>query len=245
MFRTIMLFVDEKESVERQLKRGREIMEHNKRVLDMHEVEKLLPLRETDVNIEAAQKRYQVFKEQTFESLNSLKEKFPYHFINAQNTISETQKNIMKELQYQSSLELDEETFQLIRHLPTAREVVQNCRQHLVTRLNEYQQFQRDLFIKVIKVIETEFYESIRMHAVSGEALITTYNEVFRNPLAVQMVIDVLTDRSFHVVAEHKYLNIPARLEGDGHIACEKFEKWRFFIRFEKSIPIHHRVGVF
>ena len=51
-----------------------------------------------------------VFKEQTWDALQSLKEIFHYHFINAQGTIEEVEQNIIKELEYQSTLELDPRT---------------------------------------------------------------------------------------------------------------------------------------
>ena len=54
-----------------------------------------------------ARNRYRVFKEKTYDALVSLKQIFHYHFINAQASIPEVQANIVRELEYQSSLELD------------------------------------------------------------------------------------------------------------------------------------------
>ena len=42
------------------------------------------------------------------QALQSLREEFFYHFINAEGTIQEVEANILDELKYQSSLELDE-----------------------------------------------------------------------------------------------------------------------------------------
>ncbi len=51
--------------------------------------------------------RYRVFKEQTYDALVSLKQLFHYHFINAQAPLEVVQENILHELEYQSSLELE------------------------------------------------------------------------------------------------------------------------------------------
>jgi len=68
-------------------------------------------LRSTDLNPEKAKSRYHVFKELTWNALQSLQEIYHYHFINAEGPIAEVESNILKELQYQSSLELDPRTF--------------------------------------------------------------------------------------------------------------------------------------
>ena len=49
---------------------------------------------------------------------------FHYHFINGQASIPEVQANIVRELEYQSSLELDPRTFDRLRGLPLASEIV-------------------------------------------------------------------------------------------------------------------------
>ncbi|MNE73461.1 adenylate kinase [compost metagenome] len=71
IFRSLMLFVEEKESVMRQLNRGHQIIEHNKKVQETGNGV-LLPLRKTDVDRDAARLRYNIFKEQTYDSLQKL-----------------------------------------------------------------------------------------------------------------------------------------------------------------------------
>ena len=89
-----MLYVEEKESVERQLKRGREIVAHNERVRETG-VGTLLEERATDLNEEACRKRYRVFMEQTYSVLQSLKEVFHFHVINAQGDIASVERAII------------------------------------------------------------------------------------------------------------------------------------------------------
>ena len=79
----MVLFVSEKTSIERQLKRGAQIAVHNKEVTETG-VGELMEQRATDLSEETARRRYQVFKEQTWDALKSLKEIYHYHFINAE-----------------------------------------------------------------------------------------------------------------------------------------------------------------
>src|SRR5690606_25852487 len=64
----MVLFVDEKESIARQLKRGRETRQHNEEVLRTG-VGTLMEDRPTDHDEALAQRRYRVFKEQTWDAL--------------------------------------------------------------------------------------------------------------------------------------------------------------------------------
>ena len=68
IFHIIVLFLDEAESVQRQIHRGRECMEHNEQVRTsgIGEIEEA---RKTDLSESAARNRYRTFKEITHESL--------------------------------------------------------------------------------------------------------------------------------------------------------------------------------
>src|SRR3954463_5668590 len=144
----MVLFVDEKESIARQLKRGAQTRLHNDEVLrtgvgELHED------RATDHDEALAQRRYRVFKEQTWDALQSLKEIFHYHFINAQGPIEEVEQNILRELEYQSTLELDPRTVDRLRGVPVASEIVVGARQELVKRLDTYELEHSQVFAKV------------------------------------------------------------------------------------------------
>ena len=91
----IVLYVHEDVSIERQVKRGREIKAHNERAKKKGQGEPI-ELRETDLDPEMGRKRYQVFMEHTFEALNSLKDLFHYHFIDANGDIASVEKKIME-----------------------------------------------------------------------------------------------------------------------------------------------------
>jgi len=84
----MVLFVDELESVARQLKRGRETRAHNMEAMRAG-IGRLHEDRPTDHDEALARRRYQAFKEQTWDALQSLQEIFHYHFINAKGSIHE------------------------------------------------------------------------------------------------------------------------------------------------------------
>ena len=64
----MVLFVDEKTTVERQLKRGRQVRAHNEEVRRTG-IGELLEERPTDYDEDLARRRYRVFKEQTWDAL--------------------------------------------------------------------------------------------------------------------------------------------------------------------------------
>ena len=113
----MVLFVDEATSVARQLKRGVEVRAHNEEVRRTG-IGELLEERATDFDKALAERRYRVFKEQTWDALQELKEIFHYHFVNAQGSFAEVEQNILRELEYQSTLELDPRTVDRLQGHP-------------------------------------------------------------------------------------------------------------------------------
>ncbi|MCK5806702.1 MAG: nucleoside monophosphate kinase, partial [Lentisphaeria bacterium] len=134
IFHIMILFVDEAESIGRQMHRGRQVTAHNEEVRQSGMGE-LWEERPTDFDEELARNRYRVFKEKTYDALVSLKQIFHYHFINAQVPLEEVRENILRELKYQSSLELDPRTFDALRTIPVASEIIHHARGDLVSRL--------------------------------------------------------------------------------------------------------------
>jgi len=231
----MVLFVDEKTSVERQLRRGREIERHNEEV-EATGIGEKIELRATDLDEEAAQHRYRVFKESTWEALQSLREVFFYHFINAQGSIQEVEQNIVNELQYQSSLELEPDTFEIVRGIPLASEISLHARQELVRRLDDYAREHRELFLEVVELINTKFIPIIQRHAISGRAVINNEDEVLSNPLALGMLIDVFSDRGYHAVVDKQLTKIPERVNvKTGEIEFRPNTTYRIRIYFEGS----------
>jgi len=229
------LFVDEKTSVERQLKRGREIEAHNKEVEESGIGEKK-ELRATDLDPKRAQHRYRVFKESTWDALQSLKEIFFYHLVDAQGDIDEVERNIHAELKYQSSLELDPRTFERVRGIPLASEIVIHARQDLVRRLDQYSHDHGDIFEQVIDLIQDRFMPIIERHAISGRAVVNTEDELLSDPLAIAMLIDIFSERGFHAVVDKQLNRVPEKVDlSTGAISFRPNTVYRIRIYFEGS----------
>jgi adenylate kinase len=233
-FHILVLFVDENESVRRQLKRGQEAIAQNEKAA--REGGPLAEVRKTDLTADAARNRYRVFKERTYEPLQSLRDIFHYHFINAQGSLAEVQARIIKELQYQSSLELSEDTYDLISPIPLASQIVQHARQDLVRRLDEYAERNAETFRQVIELIQDKFLPIIKAHAISGQAHVNIETLVFDDPLAISMFIDIFSERGFHAVVDQHRIEIPETIvAGTGKVITRVKKVWRVSIRFEGS----------
>lgn len=231
----VILFVEEKTSIERQLKRGREIEQHNREVEETG-IGEMKELRPTDLDVNAARRRYQVFKEQTWEALTSLKEQFFYHFINAQGPIGEVEQNILREMQYQSSLELDPLTYDLLRNIPLAQEIVVHARQELVHRLDGYAIDQPDKFRQVLDFVRGKLMPIVMRHAITGLAMINTENPLLADSEAVAMLIDIFSERGFHATVDIHRIEIPERFDPEnGAIQCRVKHVYRIQVRFPGS----------
>jgi adenylate kinase len=95
---------------------------------------------------------------QVYESLQSIKSKFHFHFINGEGSKLEVQDRIIKELTYQSAMELSNETFEKVRQIPLASEIIANARHELVKRLDHYKArtprtFARGLSVRNVEIV--------------------------------------------------------------------------------------------
>jgi adenylate kinase len=235
IFHIMVLFVDEAESVARQLKRGREVLAHNEEV-HRSGLGELWEERATDFDPKLARNRYKVFKEKTYDALVSLKEIFHYHFINAQAPLELVQDNIIRELEYQSSLELDPRTFDQLRDLPLASEIVRHARQDLVRRLDGYKVQKPELMQAVVTFIQDKMMPIVVRHAISGRADINTEDKLFHDPEALAMLIDIFSERGYHATADLHRIEIPERFDlQTGQIHCRKKKVFRFRIIFRGS----------
>ena len=231
IFRITVLYVRENVSIERQLKRGQKIQEYN------DTIEKsggeALPIRPTDLDEGLARERYEVFKNQTFDALQSLRDSFHYHFIDANRSIEEVEESIKEGFAYQSSLELGGDTFDSIHNIPVASELTAHVRHNLVKRLDNFQHRHTDLFTKAINLIETQMVPIIRRHAAAGRANIRLENKFLDKEMAIDMVVDVLTERGYSITAECKELIVPMRVDPETHSIINTTRRiWIFEVRF-------------
>ena len=231
----MVLFVSESTSVARQLGRGREIAKHNEKVAETG-IGTPIELRATDLSEELVRRRYQVFKEQTWTALTSLRQLYHYHFVNAEGTIGEVQANILRELKYQSSLELDPRTFERVRALPLAEELVVHGRQELVKRLDSYELEHTRLLMQIVELVSTKFMPIITRHALSGRAHVNSEDPILHEPLAIPMLIDLFSERGYHAVVDKHIQDVPERVDlVTGEIKCRAKVVYRIQIHFEAS----------
>lgn len=235
MFRIALLFVSEEVSVRRQLKRGQEIRELNRIVRESGNGN-LQEERATDLDIDLCRGRYRTFKETTFNALESLRKIFHFHFIDAEDDLPEVQARILQEFSYQSSLELNLEVFDLIRNIPIASQLGVHARQELVGRLEDYESDNRLTFEAVVRLIEDKMIPIVKAHAFTGHARINTEDELLDNPLALRMMIDVFSERGFHVTVDIHRMETPVRINPDTwEIICKTKKVFRIEIRFNPS----------
>ena len=211
-FHIVVLFVDEKESVKRQLNRGREAMNQNTEAMETG-VGSLIELRATDLDPNAALNRYRTFKEKTYGALKDLREIFFYHFINAHGPIEEVRARIDQELRYQGSLELDEGTYDRVSKIPVAVSLSMHARQDLVDRLDTYSDRKATLFDQVVELIQAEFMPIIERHAISGRAVINTESKIMQDPDALAIMIDIFSERGYHITVDIRREEIPESID--------------------------------
>lgn len=230
-FQIIVLFIDETESVKRQLIRGQRAMEHNEEVR-LSGVGEMKEIRKTDLDEDAARNRYRTFKDVTYESLKDLQEVFHYHYVNAHGSINDVRGRIINELKYQSSLELEQGTFDSLAKIPVASRIVQHARQELVRRLDDYQAQETDLFERVVTLVTDKFMPIIQRHAISGYALVNTEDSVFEHPLASAMLLDIFSERGYHATVDMQREEIPEKIDP---------KSFKIYTRVKKVFRVHVR----
>jgi len=235
LFRIALLFVSEDVSVQRQLKRGREIREHNKIVRETS-VGKLLDERPTDLDVDLCRKRYATFKQDTFEALQSLREIFHYHYIDAEADLAIVQENIRHEFDYQSSLELSPDVYDLLRNIPIASAMSLYARQELIERLETYEEESKPLFEKVVHLIEDKMMPVVKAHGITGHARINSEDPLLDDPLVLRMMIDVFSERGFHATVDVHKMDVPERVNPETwEIICRTKRVYRIEIRYQPS----------
>ncbi|KAF9984784.1 hypothetical protein BGZ75_003679 [Mortierella antarctica] len=210
-FRICVLYVDEEISVNRQLMRGKLIKEHNAQVMRSGKGE-IKEERVTDYDEMLIRARYQIFKDH-YSCLLKLSKIFPFHLINAVGGIDSVMRIILKEFEYQSSLELEHDTYEAISHIPLATKIGIHARQDLIRRLEHYCETEPELFSKAVKFIDHEVSPMVARHAISGQALVRSDNPVLSDPKIVEVVISILSERGYAVTMDERVHETPKRVD--------------------------------
>lgn len=240
MFRITVLYVEQEESVRRQLTRAKALEKENRRVQDTG-LGTLREARATDLSEALARERYRVFKEEVYEAIRTIKDDFHFHLIDATPPVEVVRTHMMREFAYQSSLELDDQTFEHIRRILPAKVVVQHARQKMVQRLSSYMRDYPKLFDDVIDLIEAEFMHIIQRQALAGRATIRSANPLLNSAVALNMLLDVLSERGYFVTLDIRQERYPDRVEpsvpGDPagqRIVLKTARSYQFTIEFPR-----------
>lgn len=233
-FRVVVLYVDEEESVRRQMARARLAALHNARVLDAGAGE-LVEERPTDTDVAKCKRRFEVFRTH-YSTCLKLQRFFPFTLIDALGSLEDTRAQIARELRYQSSLDLDEATYAAIRHLPLAADLVREARQALVASLDRARARHSQLFGRVLQAIDEEVLPLLKRCALAGHAEWRTRSSLFSSAVACKILIDVLTDRGFAVSYTPREVVTPVRVDlTTGAIESERVVIHVFRLSFERA----------
>ncbi len=217
----MVLFVSESTSIARQLGRGREIAEHNRKVAETG-IGAPIELRATD-SVRRARRGVAIRCSRSRRGRRSRRcgSCITITSSTPRAPIAEVQANILKELKYQSSLELDPRTFERLRALPLAEELVVHGRQELVKRLDSYELEHTQLLRQIVELVSTKFMPIITRHALSGRAHVNSEDPIFNEPLAIPMLIDLFSERGYHAVVDKHIQEVPERVDlATGEIKC-------------------------
>jgi hypothetical protein len=141
-----------------------------------------------------------------------------------------------QELRYQSSLDLSEEAYNAIRHLPLAKDLQQTARQQLVGRLELYCCQQRPLFGRVLDILQGQVLPLLQQGALAGSAEWVSQELLFsQHPVCVDMLLDVLTDRGFKATYCRESVVVPVSIDSaSGNITVRAQPQHRFRFSLEQ-----------
>jgi len=160
-----------------------------------------------------------------------------YHFIAADGRIDEVRERVLKEFAYQSSLELDDNTFAKMDTLPLAGDIQHHFRQNLVRELDQYQSRSPQLLDEVLDIIRRDFLPLISLNVSSGLAYIKTDHDIFfERPKAVRMAVACLAERGFNVTVTQEEKHIPREVDlKTGRIQCFQKPYYQFEVTYPRG----------
>ncbi|CAE7929672.1 unnamed protein product, partial [Symbiodinium sp. KB8] len=120
---------------------------------------------------------------------------------------------IKSEFVYQSSLELGDDTFALVREIDSSEEITQAARQKMVQRLNSYAREHHDIMRMVVDLLKQDFMHILQRQALAGRAIIRSNSSLLENPVAINIVLDVLSERGYSVTLDVVRFQVPQYLE--------------------------------
>ncbi|CAG8494196.1 7881_t:CDS:2, partial [Racocetra fulgida] len=110
---------------------------------------------------------------------------------------------------------VNQKTYDSIAHIPIATKIGIHARQDLISRLEHYQDSEPELFMKAIEFVDNNVIPMVQRHAISGQALIRTTSHQLENQHLVDMIMDVLSERGYHVMFDDRVRETPVRINPD------------------------------
>lgn len=232
-FLVAILYVSEAESISRQLNRGREAAAHNAKVRETG-VGELVEERPTDADAELVSRRYGIFVRHR-NTLLGLADRFPCTIIDASDSVADVQRRLVLEFATQ---ELSARTYTAVASIPRATRVRERARPELVARLDEWERTQRPLFASAVRMISEQFIPACRRAAFAGVAVVKVsptsegWKEL-QQPLCVDLVVDILSERGYSVRHDVVSQQVPTRVDLEtGLIECTTMDTHRFVVQF-------------
>jgi len=233
VYRVTVLYVEEEISVLRQLDRGKQAKLHNTQV-DKSGHGEIYSVRKSDVDPDAARARYRIFQ-QHYDTLLSLQAHFHFNIINASGSIEEVQKAIQNEFQFQAKMELDSDSYELVAQLKSVVDITRHSRQELVHRLDNYANWNKLLFDRVIRQLKMEVYPSVELNSLSGRCIVMSSAELWHNDTAVKIALDVLAERGFRATFETQQSHVPIRVDKESfRIVTETQTSQKFYLTWSR-----------
>lgn len=232
-FLVAILYVSEAESISRQLNRGREAAAHNAKVRETG-VGELVEERPTDGDAALVSRRYGIFVRHR-DTLLGLADRFPCTIIDAGDSVADVQRRLVLEFATQ---ELSARTYTAVASIPRATRVRERARPELVARLDEWQRSRRPLFASAVRMISEQFIPACRRAAFAGTAVVkvSPTSEGWRElqqPLCVDLVVDILSERGYSVRHDVVSQQVPTRVDlTTGLIECTTMDTHRFVVQF-------------
>lgn len=191
-----VLWCDEAESVARQMRRGAGLQ----RAASIAKEVGLAAgagARSTDLDEERARLRFRVFKAEVAACMAVTRDALRTVFIDASGAPEAVAERTRDAFRYSAALDLDPAVYELLRPITSASALVRSARSELVARLSAYATDAPADLARVTELLQKEVMHILERQALSGAALIRSTNPLLDSPAALNMTLDVLTERGF------------------------------------------------
>jgi adenylate kinase len=106
-----------------------------------------------------------------------------------------------------------------------------------VKRLEVYEENHRELFEKVVRLIEEKMIPIVKAHALAGHARINSEDKLLEDPMALKILLDVFSERGFHATVDIQRMDVPDKFNlTTGEITCRVKRVYRVEVRFPPSV---------